>query len=272
LALAGKLERPLLLEGPAGVGKTSLAEALALATGGELVRLPCYEGITRSQALYEWDYPRQILALRAQEAGRLDTVLGTEAGHSRLDLYGDAFLLERPLLRALRGRPGEPPPVLLVDEVDRSDEAFEAFLLEVLGEFAVTIPERGQTVRAQVRPWVLLTSNRTRELSDALRRRCLYAFVDYPAPQEEVAVVQARVPQVPQALAQEVVRTVGRLRQLGLEKAPGTAETLDWCRALWALGHTTWSAEAARATLATVVKSEEDLALTLAHWEEVAAP
>lgn len=267
LSLAGLLQRPLLVEGPAGVGKTSLAEAWAQSTGGPLIRLSCYEGIGRAEALYEWDYPRQILSLRAQETQR-----AAAAWMEPSDLYGDAFLLSRPLLRALRGEDALRPPVLLVDEVDRTDEAFEAFLLEVLGEFQVTIPERGETVRAKVPPYVVLTSNRTRELSDALRRRCLYAYVDYPAPEIEREIVLRRIPGIPDRLARDAVAAIGRIRKLALEKEPGPAETLDFCRALVALGTedlaTAASEDVARA-LPTLAKSEEDREVMLEHLPEV---
>jgi len=264
-ALATVLERPLLVEGPAGVGKTSLARAWAQVLGGELIRLSCYEGIGRAEALYEWDYPRQILALRAREVG----VVGQAWPE---DLYDDAYLLARPLLRALRGTDPKRPPVLLIDEVDRTDEAFEAFLLEVLGEFQVTIPERGETVRAHVIPRVVLTSNRTRELSDALRRRCLYVYVDYPAPATEVEIVRRQVPGVPERLAQEAVAAMGRIRRLPLEKEPGPAETLDWCRALLALGRDDLGGadrDTVARSLAAVAKSEEDREVMLEHLAEV---
>ncbi|MCL6596546.1 MAG: MoxR family ATPase [Firmicutes bacterium] len=255
LALAVTLDRPLLLEGPAGVGKTSLAEAWAKATQARLHRLSCYEGLGREEALYDWDYGRQILAVRLAESRGEAERLRTG------DLYGDEYLLERPLLRALRGRAGEPAPVLLVDEVDRADAAFEAFLLETLAEWGVTIPERGETVRAEVAPVAILTSNRTRELSDALRRRCLYAYVDYPAQDQEEAIVRANVPGLGVALARQVVAIMARLRSLPLLRVPGTAETLDLCRALVALGANEVTPERMRDLLGTVLKSEEDLRL-----------
>lgn len=267
LALSAFLGRPLLVEGPAGVGKTSLAQAWAQALGSDLVRLSCYEGIGRPEALYEWDYPRQLLYLRATETH--DTGLGQGRG---IDLYGDGFLLARPLLRALQGQDAERPPVLLIDEVDRTDEAFEAFLLEILGEFQVTIPERGETVRAKVRPHVVLTSNRTRELSDALRRRCLYVFVDYPSPEVERAIVMSRIPGVPERLAREAVAAIGRIRALALEKEPGPAETLDFCRALSALGQEDLAGASPAAVshaLAAVAKSEEDREVIEEHLADV---
>ena len=252
LALAVELRRPLLLEGPAGVGKTSLGEAWAQATGGRLERLTCYEGLGREEALYDWDYGRQILTVRLAEGTGDGRRLG--AG----DLYGDEFLLARPLLRALRGEAGAPPPVLLIDEVDRADAAFEAFLLETLAEWGVTIPERGETVRAVLPPVTFLTSNRTRELSDALRRRCLYAYVDYPDAALEEAIVRRSLPAIGPALARQAVTLVARLRAMSLVRVPGTAETLDLCRALLALGIERITAERLRTVLGTVVKSEED--------------
>jgi MoxR-like ATPase len=218
--LAIALEQPLLLEGEAGVGKTEVARALAAGTGARLIRLQCHEGIDLHHAVYDWDYPRQLLALRAAEAG-------VDEG----ELFSRRFLLRRPLLEALES---EAPVVLLIDEIDRADDEFEAFLLEFLADFAVTIPELG-TVSADRRPVVVLTSNRTRELHDALKRRCLYHWIDYPTPERERAIVHARIPGVADAIAARVVAAVGRLRDQGdLYKQPGVGETLVWARALLA--------------------------------------
>jgi MoxR-like ATPase len=221
--LAADLGLPLLLEGEAGVGKTEVARAIAAATGAALVRLQCHEGIDVHQALYDWDHPRQLLALRAAELG---------AGAADVDLWSERFLLERPLLRALRA---DGPTVLLIDEIDRADDAFEAFLLELLSDFAVTIPELG-TVAAAQRPLVILTSNRTRELHDALKRRCLYQWIDYPDPVRELAILRVRAPGVTDDIAERVVAAVARLREQELYKQPGVGETVAWARALTALG------------------------------------
>jgi MoxR-like ATPase len=239
--LAVVLEQPLLLEGEAGVGKTEVARSLAAATGSRLIRLQCHEGIDLHHAVYDWDYARQLLALRAAEGG-------IDEG----ELFSPRFLLRRPLLDALQS---EEPVVLLIDEVDRSDDEFEAFLLEFLSDFAVTIPELG-TVSAERRPVVVLTSNRTRELHDALKRRCLYHWIDYPSPQRERAIVKARIPGVPEAIADRVVRAVGRLREQGdLYKLPGVGETLVWAQALTAVGDDVELEE----TLGAALKVHEDV-------------
>ncbi|MEO6086180.1 MAG: MoxR family ATPase [Umezawaea sp.] len=247
--LALRMHRPLFCEGEPGTGKTSLALALAQALSLPLIRLQCHEGIDASQALYDWDFPRQLLHLRALEAsgGALD-VDAAEAS-----LYTRRFLLARPLLRALE----EAPCVLLVDEVDRADDEFEAFLLEVLDTNAVSIPELGE-IRALVPPVVVLTSNRTREVHDALKRRCLYHWLEHPDLAREVAIIRRRLPGVSERLASQVAGAVGRLRSLDLLKPPGVAESLDWARALQALGRTELDAEAAAVTLGAVLKYRED--------------
>ena len=245
--LAVSLDRPLLLEGEAGVGKTEVAKALAEALGRTLIRLQCYEGIDASQALYEWNYSRQLVAIRAMQAG--------EAGSRVEDLFGPEFLVERPLLAALRaGSSG----VLLVDELDRADDEFEAFLLEVLSEFAVTIPEIGR-VAGDRPPVVVVTSNRTRELHDALKRRCLYHWIDHPTLEREVEIIRIRAPVVPEALAQQVARAVARLRQLDVAKRPGVAEAIDWANALAFLGVEKLDGETAEATLGSVLKDHDDV-------------
>jgi MoxR-like ATPase len=252
LALA--MRRPLLLEGEPGTGKTALAESLSQLLAAPLVRLQCYEGIDATQALYDWDFPRQILHLRAVEAARPE---GTSLDADRLEdsLFDERFLLDRPVLRALR----ESPAVLLIDEIDRADDEFEAFLLEVLSTFQVTIPELG-TITADPAPVVVLTSNRTRELHDALKRRCLYHWIEHPGLGREIEIVRARMPEVSQRLAEQVATVVAQLRAGGdLLKPPGVAETLDWCQALHTLGRDTLDVAAAAATLGSVVKYREDL-------------
>jgi MoxR-like ATPase len=249
--LALQLGRPLLLEGEAGVGKTELAKVLAATLGTRLIRLQCYEGLDVNTAVYEWNYPRQMLEIRLLEAqGRLD---GAEAR----DIFDPRFLLKRPLLQALESQDGS-PPVLLIDEIDRADEEFEAFLLEILSDFAVTIPEIG-TIRAEQPPRVVLTSNRTREVHDALKRRCLYHWIDYPDAAREYQIVLARVPDTPERLAAAIVAFVQRLRRGQLTKVPGVAETIDWAAALLALGAGRLTPELVDETLGVVLKYEEDV-------------
>jgi MoxR-like ATPase len=257
--LALKLGKPLLLEGEVGVGKTELAKTLATMLGRDLIRLQCYEGIDVHHALYEWDYARQMLHIRA---------LGqSEAAGAEADLFGERFLLERPLLQAVRS--GD-RCVLLIDEVDRADDEFEAFLLELLGDFQVTIPELG-TVRADARPIVILTSNRTRELHDALKRRCLYTWIGFPPAEREVEIVRTRLPDVGPALAAQVVAAVNRLREMDLEKPPGVAETIDWTQSLDALGMDSLTDEAALDTLGSVVKDRDDLDYASKSIQDVVA-
>ena len=250
LALA--LPRPLFLEGEAGVGKTALAHALSTVVGAELLRLQCYEGIDASQALYDWDFPRQLLHLRAAESAGAASGAG-DADRLEHEVYSRRFLLARPLLAALETSPA----VLLVDEVDRADDEFEAFLLEVLSDYTVTVPELG-TVRAEVPPVVVVTSNRTREVHDALKRRCLYHWVEHPRFEREVEIVRARVPEASASLAAQVARAVGVLRSEDLLKPPGVAETIDWTLALVALGADRLDADTATATLGAVLKYRED--------------
>jgi MoxR-like ATPase len=249
--LALELGRPLLLEGEAGVGKTELAKVIAASLGARLIRLQCYEGLDASTAVYEWNYPRQMLEIRLLEA-RGDTEHATAR-----DIFSPEFLIKRPLLQALEATDGT-APVLLIDEIDRSDEEFEAYLLEILSDFQVTVPEVG-TIRAERPPRVVLTSNRTREVHDALKRRCLYHWIDYPSPEKELEIVLARVPDAPARLARQVVDVVHRLRAADLTKVPGIAETLDWAAALMALGAAELTPELADETLGVVLKYEEDL-------------
>jgi MoxR-like ATPase len=248
--LAIRMHRPLFLEGDAGVGKTSLAHALAEITGAELVRLQCYEGIDAAQALYDWDFARQILHLRvAEAAGR------TDPDALERSLYGRQFLIARPILRALE----HSPSVLLIDEIDRADDEFEAFLLEVLSDNAVTIPELG-TIRADHPPLVVLTSNRTREVHDALKRRCLYHWVEHPSFEREVAILRRRLPEITETLAAEVAGAVRRMRAADLLKPPGVAESIDWAEALHLLGAQRLDPDRAAATLGAVLKYQEDAA------------
>jgi MoxR-like ATPase len=250
--LALELGRPLLLEGEAGVGKTELAKVLAASLGTRLIRLQCYEGLDVNNAVYEWNYPRQMLEIRLLEAR------GDAATANAHDIFGPEFLIRRPLLQALETPSGAPPPVLLIDEIDRADEEFEAYLLEILSDFQVTVPEIG-TIRAESPPRVILTSNRTREVHDALKRRCLYHWIDYPTRQKEYEIVLARVPNAPEALASQVVGFVHRLREADLTKVPGIAETLDWAAALLALGTGELNAQIVDETLGVVLKYEEDI-------------
>ncbi|TQK50403.1 MoxR-like ATPase [Streptomyces sp. SLBN-118] len=246
--LALELHRPIFCEGDAGTGKTALASALAQVLEAPLIRLQCYEGIDASQALYDWDFPRQLLHLRAAEAAGV-----TDAERLESELYSRRFLIARPLLQALQTQPS----VLLVDEVDRADDEFEAFLLELLSEYSVTVPELG-TLRAASPPVVVLTSNRTREVHDALKRRCLYHWFDHPGFDRELAIVRRRQPQVTERLAAQVTAVVQTLRTKELLKPPGVAETIDWAEALDALGATELDAELALATLGSVLKYRED--------------
>ena len=250
--LALRLGRPLLLEGEAGVGKTELAKVLATTLGTRLIRLQCYEGLDVNTAVYEWNYPRQMLEIRLLEArGEADRA-------SAHDIFAPEFLIKRPLLQALEAGSDGEAPVLLIDEIDRADEEFEAYLLEILSDFQVTVPEIG-TIKAEKPPRVILTSNRTREVHDALKRRCLYHWIDYPSAAKEFEIVQARVPAAPEALARAVVGFVHRLRQADLTKVPGIAETLDWASALMALGATDLTPALVDETLGVVLKYEEDI-------------
>src|ERR1700754_352516 len=253
LFLALRMERPLFVEGEPGVGKTELAKAVAGMLGTSMLRLQCYEGLDTASALYEWDYPRQIMALRLAEAA------GDKPGNDTL--YRSEFLLKRPLLQALM--PDERHPgarrVLLIDEIDRADEPFEAFLLELLSDFQVSIPEYG-TVRAQQRPLVVMTSNRTREVHDALKRRCLYQWIGYPERDVELAIVAARAPEAGQALQKRAIEFVHALRTLDLFNAPGDAETIDWCRALAALSVSELDPQSVQDTLGVLLKYQDDLA------------
>ncbi len=249
--LAGSLGKPLLLEGEAGVGKTEVAKVVAEALGARLIRLQCYEGLDANAALYEWNYPKQMLRIKLEE----------DRGGSReaieKDIFSEAFLIHRPLLEAILAE-DQQPPVLLIDEVDRADEEFEAFLLEVLSDFQITIPELG-TLRARRRPLVLVTSNRTREIHDALKRRCLYHWIDYPSYEKECRIVETRLPGIAAGLAQQVAAVMQTVRQKQLFKRPGIAETLDWAAALMALERPTLDPGTVEATLGCILKHREDI-------------
>jgi len=245
LYLSLAMQRPLFLEGEAGVGKTEIAKVIASSLGRELIRLQCYEGLDISQAAYEWNYARQLLHIRAAQEGTVDEA----------ELFGPEFLIRRPLLEAVEA---DEPVVLLIDEIDRADEEFEAFLLELLSDFQITVPELG-TIVAKQRPYVILTSNRTRELHDALKRRCLFHWIDHPSIEKEIEIVTLRVPGVPERLAAEAAAFVAELRALDLQKPPGVAETIDWARALTALGMQELDVENVELTLGSVLKYHEDL-------------
>ncbi len=249
--LALKLHRPLFLEGEAGVGKTEIAKVLAAALDTELIRLQCYEGLDVSHAVYDWNYTRQIMHIRLMEAK------GERIEDEEAELFGPKFLLKRPLLRAIEDS-REKPPVLLIDELDRSDEEFEAFLLEVLSDFQITIPEIG-TIKAQQPPIVIITSNRTREIHDALKRRCIYQWIDYPSFEKELAIVRAKVPQAPEQLAKQVTQFVQELRRAELYKLPGIAETLDWITALVALDQAALDERIVDETLGVILKYQDDV-------------
>jgi MoxR-like ATPase len=259
LFVALSLERPILLEGEVGVGKTEVAKVLADVLGRKLIRLQCYEGIDTNQALYEWDYARQMLHIRALSEQQVTDDTAVDK------LFGPRFLLERPLLEAVRA--GD-QAVLLIDEVDRADDEFEAFLLELLSDFQITIPEIG-TIRAETRPLAILTSNRTRELHDALKRRCLYHWIGYPSAEREVEIVLVRQPGVSETLTRKVVKAVNRLRELDLAKPPGVAETIDWVQTLDFLGATDLDQANAEDTLGAVVKERDDLDLVRDNLAEI---
>ena len=251
--LSLSLGRPLFLEGEAGVGKTEIAKVLAAMLDRPLVRLQCYEGLDTASAVYEWNYPRQMIEIRLMEAQGV-----TDRSAIARDIYGEAFLVRRPLMKALEPSPTG-MPVLLIDELDRADEPFEAYLLEVLSDFQITIPELG-TVRAPQPPIVIITSNRTREIHDAVKRRCLYHWVDYPTLERELAIVRRKVPEAAPALTEQLVRVVQSLRSLELFKPPGVAETLDWTRALITLGASALSPELVAETLGVLLKYQDDIA------------
>jgi MoxR-like ATPase len=257
--VAMSLQRPILLEGEVGVGKTEIAKVLASVLGRKLIRLQCYEGIDTNQALYEWDYARQLLYIRALS----DQDIGGEEAVEKL--FGPRFLLERPLMQAIQM--GD-QAVLLIDEVDRADDEFEAFLLEVLSDFQISIPEIG-TIKAEHPPLVILTSNRTRDLHDALKRRCMYHWIGYPDPDREVEIVTVQAPEVSAALARKVVAAVNQLREMDLAKPPGVAETIDWARTLTFLGESGLNASTADVTLGSIIKDRDDLELVRDNLKEV---
>src|SRR5437764_10090370 len=272
--LADRLEKPVLVEGPAGVGKTELGRAFAQATGRVLVRLQCYEGLDESKALYEWEYAKQLLYTQLLKDKIAETIAGTSTLREAADriagsedlFFSERFLLPRPILAALRS---EKPALLLIDEIDKADPEFEAFLLEVLSDFAVTVPELG-TVKARAIPRVILTSNAARELSDGLKRRCLHLYIDFPTAQRELEIVRVRVPGVREELARKVVAAVQAIRKLDLKKAPSISETLDWVRALTLLNAATLDAQLVSETLSTVLKYEGDLAKARDHLSYIA--
>jgi MoxR-like ATPase len=250
LYLAMALGKPLLIEGPAGVGKTEIAKSLSLSLDARLVRLQCYEGLDATTAIYEWNYPKQLLRIKLQEHAT------ATAAEKEAEIFSEPFLLKRPLLEAITDQTSS--PVLLIDEIDRSDEEFEAFLLEILSDFQLTIPEIGP-IKATHRPYVVLTSNRSRELSDALRRRCLYLWIDYPSFQKELEIVRAKVPAIGESLSTEVTRMIQAVRKLNLAKTPGVAETLDWASALVVLNATQLGEEVIMETKGCFLKDEADL-------------
>lgn len=273
--LADQMEKPILVEGPAGVGKTELARAFAAATGRELLRLQCYEGLDEAKALYEWEYAKQLLYTQLLKDKIAETIAGATTLAQAADriagsdavFFSERFLLARPLLQALRS---ERPAVLLIDEIDKADPEFEAFLLEILADYAVTVPEIG-TIRARHLPRVILTSNAARELSDALKRRCLHLYIDYPTPQRELEIVRGRVPGVREELARKVVAATQAIRKLDLKKAPSISETLDWVRALVLLNAARLDAQLVTETLSIVLKHENDIAKAKDHAGYVAS-
>lgn len=256
LHLAQQLSRPLLIEGPAGVGKTEIAKVMAKTNHTELIRLQCYEGLDANAAIYEWNYQKQLLHIRMEEGSQKTTE------HKEQEIFSESFLLKRPLLQAISS---EQAPVLLIDEIDRADEAFEAFLLELLSDWQLTIPELG-TLRAKQAPYTVLTSNRTRELSDALRRRCLYLWIDYPPFDKELQIVRSKTPGLSEALSRRVVSVVQLLRKFPLEKTPGVAETLDWATALTLLHQDAFEPDVLVSTVSVLLKHYEDQKLFAAQW------